>query len=533
MVIHLALLLLLSAGPGTVPGTAWDAHDRTNIAEPHERRIAENYDFLLGTVFQPFFKLLDFPRDVRKLLRMPKQAEDINAFDEVPNSTWFTNRNFLTPLSPDEIRRGPSNWNPPDAGPWTIIKCKTDGISPGFQVRDGKGDVYLLKFDSSNYPELTSGAEVVTSRFLYAAGYNVPLDSVVTFDRKILVPKNDLQCTMPNGKKVSMSDGAIDHLLEDVGRTDDGRIRAMASKYLDGVPKGPFSYMGLRNDDPNDKIAHEHRRELRGLRVIAAFLNHVDVKQINTLDMYVSDGGNKYLKHYLIDFGAALGSATLVPKEAGDGEEYFVDPGEMLKSALTVGIYRRPDEREIRVQYPSVGWLPSTDFKPEHWKGDEPIAAFENMTDIDGYWGAKIVASFTDEQIAAAVSAGEYSDPRAEHALIDILKQRRDRVAEYWFRKVAPLDHFRTTSEGIAFDDLALISKLDRPENVKYNVTFATQSSVAVPVTIQSGKAIALPAGDGPFELRVVRSSPGWPDLTARVYVTQSGGVATITRIRR
>src|SRR5439155_279718 len=142
------------------------------------------------------------------------------------------------------------------------------------------------------------------------------------------------------------------------------------------------------HDDPNDRIRHEHRRELRGLRVIAAFLNHVDAKQLNTLDTYVEENGHKFLKHHLIDFGASLGSATLVPKAPGDGYEYFIDPGEMVKSALSFGIYRRPDERKVHVQYASVGLL-DDNFKPERWKSDEPIVAFQNMTLSDGFWGAK------------------------------------------------------------------------------------------------------------------------------------------------
>ena len=110
----------------------------------------------------------------------------------------------------------------------------------------------------------------------------------------------------------------------------------------------------------------------------------------------------------MIDFGASLGSATLVPKAPGDGYEYFIDPGEMLKSALSFGIYRRPDERKVHVQYASVGLL-DDNFKPERWKSDEPIVAFQNLTLSVGFWGAKIVASFTDEQIAAAVSAGHWN----------------------------------------------------------------------------------------------------------------------------
>ena len=67
-----------------------------------------------------------------------------------------------------------------------------------------------------------------------------------------------------------------------------------------------------------------------------------------------------------------------------------------------------------------------------------PQPAFREMTDRDGYWGAKIVASFSDAQIAAAVEAAHYEDPRARDYLVRNLIVRRDKIARYWFDRVAP-----------------------------------------------------------------------------------------------
>jgi hypothetical protein len=65
-------------------------------------------------------------------------------------------------------------------------------------------------------------------------------------------------------------------LLQRAPRRPDGTYRALASKLLPGKPVGPFQYFGTRPDDPNDIFPHENRRELRGLRVFAAWLNHDD-----------------------------------------------------------------------------------------------------------------------------------------------------------------------------------------------------------------------------------------------------------------
>src|SRR5262245_42893089 len=103
-----------------------------------------------------------------------------------------------------------------------------------------------------------------------------------------------------------------------------------------------------------------------------------------------------------------------------------------MKTTFTFGLNRHrisPDQ----IQYPSIGYIEGATFEPMDWRSNSPNPAFENMTKRDGYWAAKIVASFTNEQIEAAVRAGQYSDPEAERALVQIMEQRRDRIADIGF----------------------------------------------------------------------------------------------------
>ena len=84
----------------------------------------------------------------------------------------------------------------------------------------------------------------------------------------------------------------------------------IASRSLDGPPVGPFSYLGRRRDDPNDRIDHEHRRELRGMNVLAAWTDHIDSRQENTMAAWVAPGESDdvgYVRHYMIDFGDCFG----------------------------------------------------------------------------------------------------------------------------------------------------------------------------------------------------------------------------------
>jgi hypothetical protein len=120
MVIALVLALLLQ-----IPAVIWDDDDRQTIPEPKEREISIAYDFFTGTVAYPFFQTGDMPRNFRKIIGKPKEAENINSVDEVPNSSWYTNRNFFHPMTLEEIARGPSTKPGPALdGPLVVEQCR-------------------------------------------------------------------------------------------------------------------------------------------------------------------------------------------------------------------------------------------------------------------------------------------------------------------------------------------------------------------------------------------------------------------------
>ena len=73
--------------------------------------------------------------------------------------------------------------------------------------------------------------------------------------------------------------------------TRDGTYRAAAGRLLPGKVLGGFRYEGTRPDDPNDVVAHEHRRELRALHVFGAWTNLTDLRATNTLDTVVTENG--------------------------------------------------------------------------------------------------------------------------------------------------------------------------------------------------------------------------------------------------
>jgi hypothetical protein len=222
---------------------------------------------------------------------------------------------------------------------------------------------------------------------------------------------------------------------------------------------------GTNKHDPNDWCPHQNRRELRGLYVMASFANHFDVKDHNSMNVYVGEDGEGYLEHYLMDFGSTFGSAGYGPMQPTNGYANSVDVRDMGVSMITLGFKKWQWEDATPVVNKSVGYYEADIFHPAKWDPVYPIPPFENMTAQDGYWGAKIVMAFTDEYLRALIRAGQYSDKEAERILFETMKKRRDKIGRYWFDKINPLDYptIQQTAGGVQIDfkDLA----------VEYNLT--------------------------------------------------------------
>ena len=153
---------------------------------PELKAIDQNliWDIVYLTFFNEIGKPLDLGWGSRRLgnianVAPPREADNVNALDETPNSSWYTNRHFLSPLNTQQLQLGPGDAHPDTTGKWEIIRGKFNGVAPGLTIKDAKGDVYFIKFEAKGNRELASTADVVSSKILYAAGYNVPRNSAV------------------------------------------------------------------------------------------------------------------------------------------------------------------------------------------------------------------------------------------------------------------------------------------------------------------------------------------------------------------
>jgi len=438
--VVVALVALAALGRGATPTYYPDDPllidpETRDASMVQEREISDPYDFVENTFLRPGD-------------HSNQRAMNVNTADEVPDSSWFTNRLGRRTLTLDEYVRGPNVSGPPAPGRWTVVSGKSDGITPGFTVRDSAGTLWFIKFDPPSNPEMATGAEVISTKLFWALGYHVPENYLATIDPALLVVGSNATYRDRLGERQALTPTVVDEFLARGARRADGRFRVIASRALPGKPIGPFKYFGTRLDDPNDIFPHEHRRELRGLRAFSAWLNHDDSRSVNSLDTIVEAGGRKIVRHHLIDFGSTLGSASVAAQKPRAGNEYIWEARPTLLTMLSFGFWVRP---WIKVQYPvypAVGRIEAAYFWPERWKPEYPNVAFDNARPDDLFWAARRIMAVPDEAIRAVVGAAEYSEVGAANYLADVIIARRDKIGLRWLTGVNPLADFAFDRTG-------------------------------------------------------------------------------------
>jgi hypothetical protein len=385
------------------------------------------------------------------------RAKNINTIDEVPDSNWFTNRIGSTPVSVDEIARGPNRGAAPDPSRWVLIREKTSGSHPGFTARDAKGETFFLEFDPPWAPGAATGAVEVATKIFWAFGYNQVETYLTTFDMKKVEIDPKATVRRPNGKRTPFTHDDINAILNHVARSADGTYRVIAGRLIPGKILGGFLYDGTRPDDPNDVVPHEHRRELRALRVFGAWTNLTDLKAKNALDSLVTENGRSIVKHYLQDVGSTFGMCN-DHYEWDLSWEYFYQGDTTRKRLFSFGFALSPWQTVDYVEHKSVGKFEGDVFDPRKWRPQSPTTAYLELRDDDAFWAARRVALFTDELIRAAVHTGEYSDPAAEQYLGDVLIKRRDKITNLYLNAVNPVVSPRLDANGRLTVDNAAVA---------------------------------------------------------------------------
>jgi hypothetical protein len=464
-------------------------------------------------------------------------AGGVNTLGEVPDGSWFVNRHAARRLTREALIRGPrAGLAPLEEGSWHVLTVKPYGSRPGILIRDARQQRYLLLFDDPDSPEVSTSAQVISSHILYAIGYHVPESYIVTFPREKLVLGEGAEIVSSAGNTRVLAEKDVDVFLSAVPRIGPRRFRAVAVHVSpDDATSvlGPYQMFATRSDDPNDIVPHEHRRDLRGLFVIASWLDLARVRATSTLDFVIDDGrAPPHIRHYIAELWSSLGGGDLKsPRRAWDGNDPMFDARAAVKNIVGFGVWAPAWARARYPRIRGVGQFESETFDPPRWASIERLAPFENRLPDDEFWGAKQVMAFTDDDIRALVSGGEFTDPAAAEWIARSLMARRDKIGRHYFATILPLDAFRIEKNRLAFDHLGERYGLT-PGTTRYAVRwFRLVNDTGALVPVPQAESLELPAEieraeAGSYYGVRIEAAGGDPERQVMVYVRSaaSGG---------
>jgi hypothetical protein len=460
------------------------------------------------------------------------RAKNINTIDEVPDSSWFTNRIGARPITTDELVRAANVGQPPDPSKWVLIREKTSGAHPGFTATDGRGETWFLEFDPPHSPEGATAAVAIATKIFWALGYNQVESFLTTFDpnKTTIDPKATVR--RPSGKRTPFNRDDMNAILETVSRNADGTYRVIAGRLLPGKILGGYQYVGTRPDDPNDLVPHQHRRELRALRVFGAWTNLTDLKAANSLDTVITENGKALVKHYLQDVGSTFGMCNDF-HEWDLSYEYFYEGPPSRKRLFTLGFGLSPWQTVDYVEHPSVGKFEGKVFDPRKWRPQTPTTAYMELRDDDAFWAARRVAAFTDELIRTAVHTGQFSNAEAEKYLADVLIERREKIKSIYLTAVNPIVEPRLDAKGLTFENAAVAGGVAKGP-VAYTASWmtfdnATGATKPLSETKSDTTTVAAPSGlpsTGFVAVDIAADSAAYPTWKqpVRAYFRQDGG---------
>ena len=504
--VVLCLAALLATAPGPAASTRRFLDDDPISREPDTQDASGVQEWEINLITDLAINLFGRPGDSSADVR----AKNVNTIDEVPDSSWFTNRIVARPITMDEAVLGPLTSDGPAAGPWTVVAQKVQGFAPGFVIRDVRGEMWFVSFDAAGYPEAATGALIVANKIFWTLGYWQVENHLVTVTPGTITIADTAVFRPVSGKKRPMRRSDLDDVLRRAHRAGDGTYRAVAARAVPGRPVGGFRYYGTRPDDPNDVVPHEHRRELRALKVFGAWTNLVDMKAGNTLDSVITEGKRNIVRHYLQDVGSAFGSGADRPRDYDEGWEFLYETDLTRKRLVTFGFFIQPWQTLQYEESSAIGRFEGRAFDPINWKPRVPTAAFLRARADDCFWAARRVAAFSDELIRRLVGAARYSDPKATALLADVLIQRRDKIAAAYLTVPNPLVDFALSSDGqLSFRNAAVDASVAQPPEKGYQATWArydnaTGQSILIGVSSPSAlphlrAPAGLPSGEDAF----------------------------------
>jgi hypothetical protein len=483
------------------PPSRWIADlDREPIAMPKVHHGYDVLDAFLRPIDQEMREIAGAATGVSRLpmqhvAGLHQEAVDTTNFDEVADSTWFVNRIGRSGPAPAAIREAMQRCGPDTGGALHIEEATKGAAAPVLIAHDRRGARFILDFDPFRQPGFMSAPATVAALILTQAGYPVAPHCAVTIGRAGMMLGEGARELDQYGKARPLTEEAFRAMFARAPQ----ELHGVAIAVPDGIPLGRFSFMGRRFGDKNDRMRHQDRRVLRGLRVFANFIGEVAIGERSGLDLFVGTSeGKGYVAHAIVN---------------------LTEVGAMVPPFNPAG----------------VGISPLND-------------AFFAATPADTFWATRIVAAFDDPLIEAIVAAGHFPDAAAGRAMAEGLKSRRDAIARYWFARMSPLDNCVVAhDEGavrIMCQDLEVVHGLAPSGERRYRARLATpynraillpwQESAACEFTISREMIASLDAGRA-YQLSVQVKGAGeeWWRAPAVLLLTAHDGVLTLAGLER
>ena len=423
--------------------------DDAPIPVPRRRELYEPTYLVDIYLRRPLLDALD-PR------RFP-DAGDVNAFDEVPRSSWFVPRD----VGHAATAVGPADEGPP-AAPLTIDERFARGRVSPLHVLDARGLAFELRVDPPDRPEMRTAAAAIASRLVWAFGLRTPGVSITRLQRADFVTAAGEP--YPEGGAVD-----VDGFLTSGAPPSGGAWRVAATRWPPGIDLGSAPFGGVRGDDPNDRVAHRDRRTQRALAVLGAWLQLSDLGPDKTLDVYVGKPGSGHVEHHLTGLEDALGADDIV-HAATPGSLAWDRGADPVTNLFSLGLSPRRLPTPTELRWASVGA-----FEPEPpmlAPTSVPFEPFFRVLPADGYWAVKRIAAISADALAAAVAAGELSDPGAARYVLQTLEARRAALVDHWMTQVTPLELEKLDARGLVVRDEAVVRLRASVASTRYLVRF-------------------------------------------------------------
>ena len=77
------------------------------------------------------------------------------------------------------------------------MSAKSDGVTPGFTIRDSAGIIWFLKVDPPAYPGMATGPRSIVTKLFWALGYHVAEAHVAALQRDQLTIGENAQIRPP------------------------------------------------------------------------------------------------------------------------------------------------------------------------------------------------------------------------------------------------------------------------------------------------------------------------------------------------